>query len=126
MLLKALVEDVECVSKSVNEADDKALRLWVSEPNLGVTLQLNQYEKAWLETTKKVVHVAESCVKSYQRLTERRHPTWSYSIFWDWINIKNLHFEIEQRRILPTHMWITREVKVHRQKPAGQTNRGRR
>lgn len=61
MLLKALVEDVECVSKSVNEADDKALRLWVSEPNLGVTLQLNQYEKAWLETTKSGSRCRELC-----------------------------------------------------------------
>lgn len=109
MLLKALVEDVECVSKSVNEADDKALRLWVSEPNLGVTLQLNQYEKAWLETTKKVVHVAESCVKSYQRFTERRHPTWSYSIFWDWINIKNLHFEIDQVKDGIENLFMSRE-----------------
>ena len=35
MLLKALIEDVECVSKSVNETADKALRLWGSEPSLG-------------------------------------------------------------------------------------------
>ena len=110
MLLKALIEDVECVSKSVNETADKALRLWGSEPSLGVTLQLNQSEKAWLETTKKVVHVAESCVKSYQRLTERRQfPTWSYSIFWDWIDIKILHFEVDQVKDGIENLFMSRE-----------------
>lgn len=110
MLLKALIEDVECVSKSVNETADKALRLWGSDPSLGVALQLNQTEKAWLETTKKVIHDAESRVKSYQRLTARREfPTWSYSIFWDWIDIKNLHFEIDRIKDGIENLFMSRE-----------------
>ena len=107
MLLKALIEDVECVSKSVNETADKALRRRAS---LGVALQLNQSEKAWLETTKNVIHDAESPVKSYQRLTARREfPTWSYSIFWDWIDIKNLHFEIDRVKEGIENLFMSRE-----------------
>ena len=123
MLLKALIEDVECVSKSVNETADEALRRRASlglettlqlnqsqKAWLETTLQLNQSEKAWLETTKKVIHDAESPVKSYQRLTARREfPTWSYSIFWDWIDIKNLHFEIDRVKDGIENLFMSRE-----------------
>ena len=109
-LLDALIKDVECISKSANEIGNKARQLWDVELSPGLIVRLHQTERAWLETTKKVVGEAEICVKSYQRLSERgEFLIWSYSMFRDWIDIRNLDFDFDRIKDAIDNLIMKRE-----------------
>ncbi|GMY34750.1 putative disease resistance protein At1g50180 [Fagus crenata] len=99
-LLAALKKDEENLSESGKKIDEKALQLWDSQLRPGVTVRLQDAERAWVDATKNVVREANRCVETYRGLSLRRKfPIWVYSSVRDIPKIRGLRADMSRIKL---------------------------
>ncbi|KAK7858241.1 hypothetical protein CFP56_013768 [Quercus suber] len=95
-LLDGVVKDVEEVSEAGRKLDEQPNQLRDSQLKAGVTVQLADSERDWVDATKAMVRMAQDFQDSYQKLSERRKTIGlTLSAIMDWNKIHRLKAEFD-------------------------------
>ncbi|GMY34781.1 probable disease resistance protein At1g58602 [Fagus crenata] len=94
-LLDAIIKDVEEVSKSGKQIDEKPNQLRDSQLKSGATVELNEATKSWVDTTKAMVDIVRGYDDTYRKLTEERKDLeWIYVVF---TKIRSFRTDLDKR-----------------------------
>ncbi|KAM3747167.1 hypothetical protein ACB098_05G015900 [Castanea mollissima] len=95
-LLDGVIKDVEEVSEAGRKLDEQPNQLRDSQLKAGVTVQIADSERDWVDATKAMVRMAQDCHDSYQKLSERRKTLGlTLSAIMDWNKIRRLKAEFD-------------------------------
>lgn len=95
-LLDGVIKDVEEVSEAGIKLDEQPNQLRDSQLKAGVTVQIADSERDWVDATRAMVRMAQDCHDSYQKLSERRKTLGlTLSAIMDWNKIHRLKAEFD-------------------------------
>ncbi|XP_030969592.1 probable disease resistance protein At1g58602 [Quercus lobata] len=108
-LLDGVVKDVEEVSEAGRKLDEQPNQLRDSQLKAGVTVQLADIERDWVDATKAMVRRVQDCQDFYQKLGERRKPLkLTYSAVMDWKKIHRLKADLDSCQWEMYQIWERR------------------
>ncbi|GMY34779.1 probable disease resistance protein At1g58602, partial [Fagus crenata] len=102
-LLDAIIKDVDEVTKSGKQIDEKPNQLRDSQLKSGATVELKEAERSWVDTTKAMVDIVRGYDDiTYRKLTEgRKDLEWIYVVFMKicnlWTDLDKWNSEIEEK-----------------------------